>query len=867
MVRLRESYESGDRLVTIVGAPGVGKTRLAIEYLRSLDASSSLRVCFCDASEAHDDGELCASVASALGASMERGHLHDRGALVRALGSGKPLLLAIDNLEQVVAVAAQRFAEWLEACPDLSLLATSRERLRIAGETALELAPLALPELDADPMAADAVRLFVDRARARMSSFRVGRDNEAAVTEIVRLLGGLPLAIELAAARAGFLSLGELARRLHQSLDVVSRGERHAPPRHTSLRAAVSWSWELLTRQEQDALRQCAVFRGGFDIHAAEAVLRGDPARPGTEAGGPVLELLHSLADKSMIRAEASTGGATRFDLFFGVREFAAEELDRAGDATAVRSRHAAYYATAGAAWAVEIERTGSSEARSALARERGNLLAAHEFSWAGGLCARESLLVVLRTILALEPVFGVHGPIDRLLQLLDAFFRHPAASGVEEEGLRARGLRAHGKALQLSGMLEAAERDIESAVALVSGSTDDWTVASIVADSGVLHHQRRHLEIARSRYEQALALYERLGSKRQQARLLGNVGALHHDLRDFEMAEAYYVRALELLRRLSEPAFEGNLLSNLGVLCQEQERYEPAADYFERAESALKQAGDLRLLGIARGNWGVLELERGHPDTAFALLTSALRQLEEFGDSSSIALCLARLGATKAAVEAHDTSQADLERARRLVSREEEPLLAATIDLYDVYRKLRAEVPPSGDVLRATRARIRTARQPAREGTASAEELSDDVRSAIRLIEREVRRAEPLAPFLDGAPQDALVIGADALWFCPPRGVSQRLSQNGAVRRILVALVRAHEAGSSEGLDLNQLRDAGWPGEKMTPEAAANRVHVALAELRRKGLKACIRRSPSGVYGFAPGLTIHRASAESPLR
>jgi hypothetical protein len=164
--------------------------------------------------------------------------------------------------------------------------------------------------------------------------------------------------------------------------------------------------------------------------------------------------------------------------------------------------------------------------------------------------------------------------------------------------------------------------------------------------------------------------------------------------------------------------------------------------------------------------------------------------------------------------------------------------------------------MPVSTETIRWARTSVNRARQPLRDDGASAEDLSDDVRSALRLVEREVRRAEPLVSLLDGIPEEALVIGNDASWFRPPRGISRSLSRNGAVRRILFALVQAHEHAASGGLDLHALRAAGWPEEKMTHEAAANRVHVALAELRKKGLKAYIQRSESG-YALDPTLVI----------
>ncbi|HSO38287.1 MAG TPA: AAA family ATPase, partial [Labilithrix sp.] len=321
----RELLEA--RLITILGPPGMGKTTVATAALQRLAAGGAYPggTYFCDLTQARTEGELCFAVRSVVG---DEGGDAAQTTLGGALADLGPALLVLDNFEQL-ASCAEVVEAWLRGAPELSVVVTSRERLAIAGETVLELPPLTCPDPgDGDALVSesDAVRLFVSRARAAGGD--PGTD-ASLLAEIVRRLEGIPLAIELAAARTRLLGPAELARRLDAGLDVL--GASRGATRHTTLTRAIDGSWILLSAAEQVALARCSVFAGSFTLDAAAEV-----------AGAP-LDLLGALRDKSLIHATADA----RLALYVSIREYAARKLLELGDdeAREARRRHARFYA------------------------------------------------------------------------------------------------------------------------------------------------------------------------------------------------------------------------------------------------------------------------------------------------------------------------------------------------------------------------------------------------------------------------------------------------------------------------------------------------------------------------------------------
>jgi predicted ATPase/DNA-binding SARP family transcriptional activator len=374
------------RLVTLSGPGGSGKTRLAIEVAHV--AAETGQVAWVDLAPLSDPALLARHVSATVGLAERP----DRSDLELLVASLRPLelLLVLDNCEHLVAGCAELAHALLSECPDLRILATSRESLGIGGETSWVVPPLSLPA-SADPTTAEgiahseAVELFVSRARAVQPSFVLTDGNAPAVADVCRQLEGIPLAIELAAARMNVLSVEQVASRLDDVFGLLTSRSRSVVPRHRTLRNAIDWSYALLDELEQLLFRRLAVFLGGFTLEAVEGVCAGD----GITAES-VLDLVSALVDKSLVRAEALHGEA-RFSLLEPVRQYAQGVLSEAGETEAMRARHAAHFValaeraepwirggTRGSEWMVRLE------------RDHGNLRAAVE--WCGEDAGRVQL-------------------------------------------------------------------------------------------------------------------------------------------------------------------------------------------------------------------------------------------------------------------------------------------------------------------------------------------------------------------------------------------------------------------------------------------------------------------------------------------
>ncbi|HET9949045.1 MAG TPA: BTAD domain-containing putative transcriptional regulator [Longimicrobiales bacterium] len=414
---IRRALDSS-RLVTLTGPGGSGKTRLAVEAAGRMRDDFADGAAWVDLTPLSDARRLARHVGAALGLGedLERSPFEILTDRLRPLG----LLLVLDNCEHLVEGCAELAQELLTACPELRILATSREALGIAAETAWCVPPLSLPASADPPTAAgiehsEAVQLFLGRAQAVQPGFVLTDSNADAVARICRQLDGIPLAIELAAARVKVLPPEEIASRLVDVFGLLTTRSRTALPRHRTLRDAIDWSHDLLDEPEQVLFRRLAVFAGRFSLEAAESLC----ANGGEVASGEVLDLLTALVDKSLVRAEPRQGQG-RFSLLEPVRQYALEKLREAGELEAFRDRHAVYYlslaeraephirgGTRGTEWMARLEADGA------------NLRAAAE--WLGADPARAELQ--LRLITALCWFFFAQGifrePRERLERAL----------------------------------------------------------------------------------------------------------------------------------------------------------------------------------------------------------------------------------------------------------------------------------------------------------------------------------------------------------------------------------------------------------------------------------------------------------------
>ncbi len=448
------------RLLTLTGPGGTGKTRLALAAANSAAKSFSGGVCWVELAQIDDPGIVGPTVASRLGVPDTPGQ--DVAEAIAEHVADRPVLIVLDNCEHLAGAAAGLAEGILAACPALVVLATSREALGVEGERSWPVPPLSLPTASLTPTTSllarcDAVQLFEQRAQLVRPTFQVTDTNAGAVLSICRRLDGLPLAIELAAARMRILSSAQLAERLGDIFSVLVGGARSAPPRHQALRATLDWSHDLLHEDERTVFRRLAPFAGGFTLHAAERVAAG-----GGIHRDAVLDLLTRLADKSLLRVEHADG-ATRYFLLATIRDYARERLAQTPEFEPVRRAYLQYYTDLAEQAAARLERAEEEAGRLELDRldaELPNLRRAFEIAQESP--DAEVPTAALRIAASLDRYAYLHGHYHEVRQWMDAAV---ASCPDAPAALRA-------KALLGSGRLALLQCDYAPAVRQARGRT-----------------------------------------------------------------------------------------------------------------------------------------------------------------------------------------------------------------------------------------------------------------------------------------------------------------------------------------------------------------------------------------------------------
>lgn len=810
---------AASRLVTLVGPGGVGKTRLA----RAALAASPCAGVFVALEEAEDVPGALAAVARALaieGAPAEA--VEARGARIgEALAGRGALLLVCDNVEQIADVG-RWFGRWLAAAPALTIVATSRAPLAVAAEAVVELGPMTL---------ADARALFSARAAAAGAAV----DDDAAVEALLDRLDRVPLAIELAAARARLLPPAALLDRLDAGQVGLGRGAwRDRPRRQLDLAASFAWSWRLLGPDEQADLTRCAVFRGAFDADAAAAVL--------VESG---LDGLAALLDHSLVRRV----GDERFALFATVRQFALAEgstevLAEAG------ARHRRWYVDAGRARAAEAQGPDAVAAGAWLAQAQGNLVAAVGDALAAG--AADDAIAGLRALRplcytgAISPAYGAL--LDRVCAVDD-----PDAAAW------ARCLR--GELSRLRGRLRDAAVDLEAAA---GEGSDPLRVATARAELGIVAHELGDLGGAAAHHEAALAGFEAIGDRRGVGRALGSIAVTRHARGNADEARDAYEQALDRLAEVGDRRSWAIFTSNLADLHFEAGRLGEARACYEDAREALLAIGDRRIAAAIMGNLGGVLLAEGAVEAAIARRREAVLVLTAVGDHRLAAVFAGYLGLCRHVGGDLAGAGADYERAERVLAERGDrrhagvfaahraAALAAAGDVEGAAEALaRAEAtlmvldePAARAVPAIHRGHLHLARgdrAAAAACLAHAVDKGEDQQIARRLLRAALGDHD--AP----TPPARLGVVRDGRAFDAPGVGRVDLGRRYVLHRLLAALLAVRLRSPGAGLDLDALLETGWPGEQMSPASGANRVYVAIATLRREGLGDVLVKRPSG--------------------
>jgi predicted ATPase/class 3 adenylate cyclase len=645
---------AGTRLLTLLGMGGLGKTRLSLQIgADALDAYPD-GVWFVDLAPIRDPSLVASAAAQALGVREEPGRSLTQ-TLCAQLKQRK-LLVILDNCEHLVSACASLADALLQGTPEICILATSREALHIRGEQTYPVLPMAAPDRKAgieSLLRSEAVQLFVERVRLQKPRFHLTEREAPAVAELCARLDGIPLALELAAARMRSLSIDEINARLHDRFKLLTSGSRVALERQQTLRALVSWSYDLLQEREQLLLDRLSVFAGGFDLSAAEAVCGAGPIAP-----EDVIDLLSSLVEKSLVMLEQGDG-ASRYGLLETIREFAREYsteryhtqptirefaherlVDR-NDLVATATRHCDYYLGIAKSARPQLEGPEQAEWTRRLETELDNVRAAIALALAGGV----------------DPVIAVKFEV--------ALMRFRTLRGYSSEGRN--NIRA---ALALPALQE---RNVARAHALYVGGA-------------LAINQSDHAE-AQKMLTECLEIHRSLQNPRETAAALSNLATLYLQQGDIEKARDYDEEALDIFRKLGDRVGEAIGLLSLGEISVQQGDSSSAQELFEQCLAIARSIKHQELESDCERNLGEIALGAGDLRAAQARFARSLKVCTDAEDKRGVAIALWRLG--KADVAAGELGPARKRLSDALRALQAFELYAEALDCLEDYAKL----------------------------------------------------------------------------------------------------------------------------------------------------------------------------------
>jgi predicted ATPase/DNA-binding SARP family transcriptional activator len=578
------------RLVTLTGTGGIGKTRLAVEAARNLAGRFDNRVWLVDLAPLTDSGVITQTIAFTLSLRDEVG----RPAIERLIEflRSRRALLILDNCEHLVEETAELSSHLLMSCPSLRILATSREALSTSGECVKRVSGLTLPEPGqlVELEENEAVALFADRARASLNTFELNPVTAPAIVEICWRLDGIPLAIELAAARVRVMSVESILKRLEDRFRLLTGGSRTAVGRQRTLLASVQWSYDLLTKTEQALFRRLSVFAGSLSLEAAESICQAN-------ADDQVLDLVTQLVDKSLVLPLEAAGGVERYRLLESLRQFGSERLVAVGEAAMVRDRHASYFLGLAEMAEAGLKTAAWTSWMAKLELEIDNLRSA--LDWLG----REPLEEALRLAGALERFWARAWLADGRTRLTSLLSSCPEPSEARLKALAAAcflalqqadyasaeeflkeciqqaehlgNQTALGRALDLLGIAYASQTDWQSARPLFERSIeilravgDPWYLANALNDYGFSGHLVEPSPGWRDLVEEGLALARQCGDPWDIALILDSVAVIEFDQGEFSAATEHWVECLELAQAMGERWMTPHFLEGIARVC-----------------------------------------------------------------------------------------------------------------------------------------------------------------------------------------------------------------------------------------------------------------------------------------------------------
>ncbi|HEX8917344.1 MAG TPA: tetratricopeptide repeat protein, partial [Chloroflexota bacterium] len=646
----------GVRLLTLTGPGGVGKSRLALEAGLQAGEIFDDGVAFIPLAPILEPSQVGPSIARALGVvDPQSGSLVD--VLVRHLHSNR-LLLIFDNFEHVVA-ASPLLVDLLSGCPHLSMVVTSRSLLRVSGEHALPVSPLDSPAnarlLPLENLAqCGAIQLFIERANAVHGDFALSDDNAEAVVEICHRLDGLPLAIELAAARVRLLPPGVLLNRLEPRLPILSRGSRDLPERLRTMRDAIAWSYDLLSPAEQALFRRLAAFAGGCGLEAAEAVRTASPVLPIDTLDG-----LAELVDQSLVYQVTGPIGEPRFLMLETIREYALERLRAHDEESSVRRAHAVYFAKLSEEAGTGLRGPEQQRWRDRLDAELDNLRAA--VAWAADdAVVPEDTQLALRISAALWYFWlQGHSPGEGRRWLLQALTAAPEHVGGAARG---RALNALALLAWRQGDYATARAHLDDSLTILGQADSPSALAEALHALGHVVFEGGDYAGAEALFEESRSRYQDLGDAWNTIPLIGDLGMVAYHRGSYVEAKRIFEETHRLSKQYGLTDRMADALNRWGDLARLSNDLDQAQTLYEQSWVLWKEARGMPGVASALHKLSQLRRHRGEMDDAMALLRESVHLQQELGNKQGIAECLAGFGGL-----AYD--RGDPKRAARLLA------------------------------------------------------------------------------------------------------------------------------------------------------------------------------------------------------
>jgi len=610
---------SRTRLLTLTGSGGNGKTRLALQTAAEMVDHFANGVWFVDMAAVLDSTLIATTVATTLRLREQPGQTMLE-ALIAFL-RGKRLLLIFDNCEQIVSACAVLAEKLLKACPELHILATSREALAVAGETTWRVPSLPVPPaqpLDSFEKLAEipSVRLFVDRATSVVPDFQLTAGNAPAVAKICRRLDGIPLAIELAAARVKMISPEEIALRLNDRFRLLTGGSRTALPRHQTLRAAIDWSYHLLGGIEGVLFRRLSLFYGSFSLEAAESVYEG-PDQDSMD----VLDSVSRLVDKSLLIREQSEG-TPRYRMLETIREYAFDRLRDSGEVAVVQKRFLNFFLKLGQAADKELSGPAQGKWLERLDAEQENFRAA--LTW--NVQESQFRTAQLQLALALSRFWLVRGNWEEGLTCLLRVISPDCVRQFD----RSWALNSCGNFACQLGRYDEATRHYEGSLAIRRELGDQRGIAATLNNLGIVYLYQGDYERAEPLFWEALSLLRKLGFERGIAPCLNNLASVRVKRRDYAGAEKNAKEALEIFKKVGNDLGVAASLAELGKLAMSQKEIDRARSCFEESLALSRDLDEkVGIIGSLQ-SLGQLMMTQNNYESARALYQESLSLASE---------------------------------------------------------------------------------------------------------------------------------------------------------------------------------------------------------------------------------------------